>query len=146
MKRALVTSGAIDVATELAVHDCGGHGATASFIGRVRGDDGVTELMLEHHPAMTAAALDALATQAQARWSLDGVSVIHRIGEMSPGDVIVLVLASSAHRDAALAATAYLIDRLKTDVPLWKRETLAGGNQRWVEPRANDEARAAGWD
>lgn len=146
MKRALVTSGAIDVVTELAVHDRGGHGATASFIGRVRGDDGVSELMLEHHPAMTAAALDDLATQAKARWALDGVSVIHRIGAMSPGDVIVLVLASSAHRDAALAATAYLIDRLKTDVPLWKRETLVDGTQRWVEPRVQDEARAAGWD
>lgn len=132
--------------TELAVHDRGGHGATASFIGRVRGDDGVSELMLEHHPAMTAAALDDLATQAQARWALDCVSVIHRIGAMLPGDVIVLVLASSAHRDAALAGASFLIDRLKTDVPLWKRETFADGNQRWVEPRANDEARAAGWD
>lgn len=146
MKRALVTSGAIDVVTEFAVHDRGGHGATASFIGRVRGDDGVSELMLEHHPAMTAAALDALATQAKARWALDCVSVIHRIGAMLPGEVIVLVLASSAHRDAALAGASFLIDRLKTDVPLWKRETLADGNQRWVEPRANDEARAAGWD
>ena len=145
MKRALVTSGAIDVATELTVHDRGGHGATASFVGRVRGDDGVTELMLEHHPAMTAAALDDLATQAQARWALDAVSVIHRIGAMVPGDVIVLVLASSAHRDAALAAVTYLIDRLKVDVPLWKRETMADGTRRWVEPRASDDARAVGW-
>jgi molybdopterin synthase catalytic subunit len=146
MKRALVTAAIIDVATEFAAHDRGGHGATASFVGRVRADDGVTEMLLEHHPQMTAAALDALAGAAQARWSLDAVTIIHRIGTMRPSDTIVLVLASSAHRDAALAATAYLIDRLKTDVPLWKRETLGDGAQRWVEPRASDDARAAGWD
>ncbi len=146
MKRAIVTFGIIDVTTELAAHDRGGHGATASFIGRVRSDDGVTELLLEHHPVMTVAALDELAGAAQARWALDAVSVVHRIGAMRPGDTIVLVLASSAHREAALAATSFLIDRLKTDVPLWKRETLAAGDQRWVEPRAHDDARAAAWD
>jgi molybdopterin synthase catalytic subunit len=146
MKRAILTTTTIDVATELTVHDRGGHGATASFVGRVRGDDGVTELMLEHHPVMTTAALEELAAGAQARWALDAVTVIHRIGAMAPGETIVLVLASSAHRDAALAAATFLIDRLKTDVPLWKRETLADGAVRWVEPRANDEARAAGWE
>ena len=146
MKRTILTTAAIDMATELAVHDRGGHGATASFVGRVRSDDGVTELFLEHHPVMTAAALDALATNAQTRWHLDAVTLVHRVGAITPGEPIVLVLASSAHRDAALAATTYLIDRLKTDVPLWKRETLAGGTQRWVEPRGDDDVRAAGWD
>lgn len=146
MKRAILATGAIDVATELAAHDRGGHGATASFIGRVRADDGVTELFLEHHPAMTVAALDKLAKDAVARWSLDAVTLVHRVGAMAPGETIVLVLASCAHRDDALAAASFLIDRLKTDVPLWKRETLADGAVRWVEPRANDEARAAGWD
>lgn len=146
MKRAILTPSGIDVATELAVHDRGGHGATASFVGRVRSDDGVTELLLEHHPAMTAAALEGLAAAAAERWALDAITIIHRIGAMAPGDTIVLVLASSAHRDVALAAATFLIDRLKTDVPLWKRETLANGTQRWVEPRKNDDVRAAGWD
>lgn len=146
MKRAILTTGAIDLITEMAVHEQGKHGATASFIGRVRADDGVTELFLEHHPAMTAAALNQLAETAKDRWALEAVTLIHRVGAMVPGETIVLVLASSAHRDAALAATAFLIDRLKTDVPLWKRETLADGAKRWVEPRANDDARAAGWD
>lgn len=146
MKRAVLAVDAIDCITELAVHDRGGHGATASFVGRVRADDGVTELFLEHHPTMTAAAISNLADAAKARWSLDAVTLIHRVGAMAPGEPIVLVLASCAHRAAALAATAYLIDRLKTDVPLWKRETLAGGEQRWVEPREQDDARAAGWD
>lgn len=146
MKRTILSARAIDVATELAAHDRGGHGASASFIGRVRADDGVTELFLEHHPLMTAAALDALATAAAARWSLDAVTVIHRVGAMVPGETIVLALASSAHRDDALAAASFLIDRLKTDVPLWKRETLADGTVRWVEPRHNDEGRAARWD
>jgi molybdopterin synthase catalytic subunit len=146
MIRAQVTNGEIDGATELAVHDRGGHGATASFVGRVRRDDGVAELMLEHHPAMTQAALHALAAAAEARWSLDAVTIVHRVGAMLPGETIVLVLASSAHRGAAIDAMAFLIDRLKTDVPLWKRETLATGEQRWVEPRAHDDVRAAGWD
>ena len=146
MKRAILTAEPIDVATELAAHDRGGHGATASFVGRVRSDDGVSELMLEHHPVMTTTALEGLAAAAYARWALDAVTIIHRIGAMAPGETIVLVLASSAHRDAALAAATFLIDRLKTDVPLWKRETLADGAQRWVESRANDEARATGWD
>jgi molybdopterin synthase catalytic subunit len=146
MRRAILTADAMDLVTEMAVHDQGKHGATASFVGRVRADDGVTELFLEHHPVMTTAALEGLVTTAQARWTLDAVTLIHRVGAMVPGETIVLVLASSAHREAALAATAFLIDRLKTDVPLWKRETLVDGAQRWVESRANDDARAAAWD
>jgi molybdopterin synthase catalytic subunit len=145
MKRVSITSQAIDVGQAIAVHDRGGHGASASFIGRVRGDGGLTELFLEHHPAMTAAALDALADAARARWSLAGVTLVHRVGAMAPGEVIVLVLASSAHREAALAATAFLIDRLKTEVPLWKRESFADGRIGWVEARDSDAARSAEW-
>jgi molybdopterin synthase catalytic subunit len=145
MIRAAVTLAAIDVAAELAAHDAGGHGASASFIGRVRGDGGLTELMLEHHPAMTQKSLDNLAELAADRWNLAAVTLVHRVGSMVPGDTIVLVLTSSPHRAAALDACAFLIDRLKTDVPLWKRESFADGGQRWVEPRASDDARAANW-
>jgi molybdopterin synthase catalytic subunit len=145
MIRALVQAGAIDVAAELDLHDAGGHGASASFIGRVRGDGELTELFLDHHPAMTAAGLADLAHAAADRWHLSALTVIHRIGAMVPGETIVLVLASSAHRAEALAACEFLIDRLKTDVMLWKRETFADGRVQWVEPRESDQARAEKW-
>src|SRR3546814_12596529 len=73
-----VRAEAIDVAAELAAHDAGGHGASASFVGRVRGDGGLTELFLDHHPAMTAAGLTALAEEAARRWTLDASTLIHR--------------------------------------------------------------------
>ena len=125
MIRVLVQPAAIDVTAEFDLHDAGGHGASASFIGRVRGEDGLTELFLEHHPAMT---------------------LIHRVGAMAPGDTIVLVLASSAHRAEALAACEFLIDRLKTDVMLWKRESFADGRVAWVEEREGDQRRAERWE
>lgn len=133
-----------DVAAEMAL--IGAAGAVASFVGHVRGDDGVELLTLEHHPVMTARALADLAQAASERWPLSGVTVLHRVGPLVKGDAIVLVLTASAHRAAALAACAYLIDRLKTNVPLWKCETLADGTLRWVEPRAADDARAGAWD
>lgn len=145
MIRALVQPGAIDVAAELDLHDAGGYGASASFIGRVRGDDDLTELFLDHHPAMTAAGLADLAHAAADRWHLSALTVIHRIGALVPGETIVLVLASSAHRAEALAACEFLIDRLKTDVMLWKRETFADGRVAWVDPRESDQARAEKW-
>lgn len=123
----------------------GPHGAVASFIGHVRSDDGVATLFLDHHPQMTVQALERLAGEAMHRWPLAAVTLIHRVGALAAGERIVLVAAASAHREAALAATAFLIDRLKTDVPLWKKEILASGPPRWVEPRATDADRAAGW-
>lgn len=146
MIRVEVGSAVIDVAAELAAHDAGGHGASASFIGRVRGDDGLSELFLEHHPVLTATGLEELATEAAARWKLGALTLIHRVGAMVPGDTIVLVLASSPHRGEALAACEYLIDRLKTDVMLWKRESFADGRVQWVEQREGDHARAERWD
>jgi molybdopterin synthase catalytic subunit len=146
MIRTAITDSAIDVAAALATHDAGGHGASASFIGRVRGDGGLSELMLEHHPALTRPALNQLAEAAARRWDLAAVTLVHRVGSMRPGDIIVLVLASSPHRAAALDACAFLIDRLKTDVPLWKRESFADGTQCWVEARTSDDVRAASWE
>lgn len=141
--RLLLTARPLDIGGELA--RIGPSGAVASFIGHVRADDGVTTLTLEHHPLMTERALDALARGAAARWSLDAVTLIHRVGPMATGDAIVLVATASAHRADALDACAYLIDRLKTDVPLWKCETLTDGTRRWVEPRDGDAARTGGW-
>lgn len=146
MIRVVLSSDTIDVTAELALHDAGGHGASASFVGRVRGDGGLIELFLDHHPAMTLAGLEALADEAVVRWQLAQLTLIHRIGGMVPGETIVLVLASSAHRSEALAACEYLIDRLKTDVMLWKRESFADGRVQWVEQRSVDHDRAKRWD
>ncbi|MCA0207660.1 MAG: molybdenum cofactor biosynthesis protein MoaE [Proteobacteria bacterium] len=146
MIRALVQRAAIDVTAELDLHDAGGHGASASFIGRVRGEGDLAELFLDHHPVMTEAGLADLAHAAADRWRLSALTLIHRVGAMVPGDTIVLVLASSPHRAEALAACEYLIDRLKTDVMLWKRETFADGRVQWVEQREGDHSRAGRWD
>jgi molybdopterin synthase catalytic subunit len=145
MIRVMVQSTAIDVAAEFSLHDAGGHGASASFIGRVRGDNDLTELFLEHHPVMTEAGLGELAHAAADRWQLAALTLIHRVGAMVAGDTIVLVLASSPHRSEALAACEFLIDRLKTEVMLWKRETFGNGRMAWVEAREGDSARAERW-
>ncbi|MCC2978968.1 molybdenum cofactor biosynthesis protein MoaE [Sphingomonas sp. IC4-52] len=142
MIRVVVTSAPIVLADELAMAEQSG--ALATFTGMVRADDGVTELMLEHYPGATERALEALARVAFQRWSLSGATIVHRVGSMVPGDRIVFVATSAAHRAAALEACAFLIDRLKTDAPFWKRERL-GDRHRWVEPRKSDDASAAKW-
>lgn len=121
-----------------------GGGGIATFTGIVRGDDGVEELWLEHYPGMTEAALQDIAETAVARWQLLGAVIVHRVGSLAPGDPIVFVAACAAHRAAALEACAYLIDRLKTDAPFWKRERR-GGEASWVEARASDDQAAARW-
>jgi molybdopterin synthase catalytic subunit len=143
MIRVLVSPAPIDFAAELAGIEAGA-GAVASFTGLVRGDDGVTCLTLEHYPGATEAALTTLAEAAVVRWGLSAVTIVHRVGPMLPGERIVFVGTASTHRGASLEACAYLIDRLKTDAPFWKREDR-GGEHRWVEPRATDDAAAARW-
>jgi molybdopterin synthase catalytic subunit len=134
-----------DAGAELARLDRLGGGGVASFTGIVRGDDGLTELLLEHHPEMTLAMMQALAEEAVARWTLLGVTLVHRHGTLHPGDPIVFVATAARHRGAALEACASLIDRLKTEAPFWKRETFADGRRSWVEARAADDAAAARW-
>ncbi len=120
-------------------------GGLASFLGVCRGDDGLTAMVLEHYPGMTERALARIAEEACARWPLTACTVIHRVGRMVPGDPIVLVLTASPHRAAALESCAFLIDWLKTKAPFWKREEFAGGEARWVEAKAEDDAAAAKW-
>lgn len=144
MIRISVQQAPIDLAAELAAIEAGA-GAVAIFSGHVRADDGVGLLELEHYPGMTEAALHTLATEASARWELQGASIVHRVGPMRPGDRIVLVATAAAHRHAALEACAALIDRLKTDAPFWKRETR-GSAARWVDHRATDDDAARRWD
>ena len=101
--------------------------------------------MLEHYPGMTERAMAAIADAAQARWELLGCTLVHRVGRLRPGENIVLVLAAAAHRQAALDATAFLIDWLKTRAPFWKKEAFAGGGEAWVEAREADEQAAERW-
>ena len=142
-----VQEGAFDLAAETAALSAGrvDVGGIASFVGLCRADDGLEALVLEHYPGMTERALTRIAEQACIRWPLSGCTVIHRFGRILPGEGIVLVLAASRHRVAALEACAFLIDWLKTGAPFWKREEFAGGAERWVAAREEDEARARGW-
>src|SRR5947208_3038209 len=120
MIRVVVQREPVDVATEYAL--IAGAGAVATFSGAVRSDDGVTTLELEHYPGMTESMLRHMAGEASARWSLSAAAIVHRVGPMAPGETIVFVATAAPHRAAALEACAYLIDRLKTDAPFWKRE------------------------
>ncbi len=144
MIRVAVAEAVIDLAAEQDILERAGIGAVATFTGLVRDDGGVAELFLEHYPGATEAALDGLARDAIARWSLKAVTIVHRVGAMRPGDRIVFVGAAAPHRAGALDACAFLIDRLKTDAPFWKRETRADG-ARWVGQRSSDHDAAARW-
>ena len=144
MIAATLQSEPIDIGGVIARTMADGAGAIATFTGIVRADDGVTALELEHYPAMTEAILQDLAEQAGARWSLSAVRVVHRVGRMTPGEPVVLVVAVAAHRHAALDACAFLIDALKTQAPFWKRE-WRGEAGRWVEPRQSDDRALARW-
>ena len=141
-----VSADDFDVGAELARLEMLGGGAVASFTGVVRGGDDFISMTLDHYPAMTLASLEALALDAKARWPLHGVTIIHRVGELLRGERIVLVACSSDHRATALEACAFLIDRLKTDAPFWKKERRTGGVEAWVDARESDDAAAARWD
>lgn len=123
----------------------GDAGAIVSFTGTVRGAGGVNALELEHHPSFTAKVIDAIGRDAKARFAIGGCLIVHRVGSLSPGEPIVFVAAASAHRRAAFDAVDYVMDRLKTEAPLWKRELRAGGAE-WVEARASDVADQARWE
>lgn len=122
-------------------------GGTALFVGTVRDMNegaGVSAMTLEHYPGMTEKALTGIEAEARARWPLDDVLIIHRFGRMLPGEDIVLVLASSSHREAAFDACRFLMDWLKTKAPFWKLEEGAG-DARWVDARETDEEAARRW-
>jgi molybdopterin synthase catalytic subunit len=122
-------------------------GAIASFVGLARDlneGSGVAAMTLEHYPGMTEKALAALVDEANSRWTLLDVSVIHRVGRLLPGDPIVLVAVASHHRGEAFAACEFIMDFLKTRAPFWKKEETPDG-ERWVEARASDDAAAQRW-
>lgn len=123
-------------------------GGTALFVGSVRGNTAgaaIAAMTLEHYPGMTEKALDAIESEARARWVLEDVLIIHRFGRLLPTDDIVLVICMSVHRDAAFAACQFLMDWLKTKAPFWKLEENSDG-ATWVEAKTSDDAAAARWD
>ena len=119
----------------------GGLGAQVSFSGVMRGADGegnaIDAMEIEHYPGMTERKLAEAVAEAASRWDLLGIVARHRHGRMAPGEVIVVVSASSLHRAEAFEACRYVVERLKSDVPFWKKE-VGGFGDRWVEPAASD--------
>lgn len=150
MARVRVQQADFDIGAEIAAlaegrTDIGGFG---SFIGTVRGTAhgrAITAMTLEHYPGMTEQAMTRIAEAAERRWALLGCTLVHRVGELRPGENIVLVLAAAPHRQAALEATGFLIDWLKTRAPFWKKERFADGSEAWVDAREDDDAAAARW-
>jgi molybdopterin synthase catalytic subunit len=138
-----------DIAQEIAVLTRGRTdiGAVVSFSGICRGSEGtetIAALTLEHYPGMAEAEIARHAETAMSRWPLTGLSVVHRVGRIAPGENIVLVLTASVHRQAAFQAAEFLMDYLKANAPFWKREENASGTS-WVDARNHDDAAAARW-
>ena len=114
----------------------GSFGATDIFMGTMRdfneGDD-VQAMTLQHYPGMTEKQLEAIIVRAKQDYGIDEALIIHRVGKILPADTIVITAVWSAHRKAAFDANRFLMEELKHNAPFWKKETLADGNERWVE-------------
>jgi len=138
-----------DLAAELAALRAGSAkvGALVSFVGLVRdfsGDEKVENIFLEHYPGMCEKALEKIIAEANERWRLLGVRVIHRVGQLLPNEQIVLVATASEHRSDAFAACEFIIDTLKTTAPFWKREQTQQGSE-WLDTKDSDIRRMQRW-
>ena len=118
-------------------------GAVVTFTGVCRGE-GVAAMTLEHYPGMAEVEIARHIKDAESRWALQGITVIHRYGRLVPGDNIVLVITAAAHRGEAFAAAEFLMDYLKTSAPFWKQEERGNG-KTWVDAKATDNVAAARW-
>ena len=145
-----VQSEPFDVGAEVAALTVGREdaGGVVTFTGFVRGQaDGrdLAVLTLEHYPGMTERELERIDDEARVRFDLLGSTVIHRIGALSPGEPIVLVVTAAAHRRAAFEAAEFLMDYLKSRAPFWKKESFRDGSERWVDARDCDSAALERW-
>jgi len=122
-------------------------GAVVTFTGLCRDEAGrLSALELEHYPGMAEAEISRIAAEAVDRWPLQGLTVIHRYGRIAPGENIVLVVAASAHRQAAFEAANFMMDYLKSRAPFWKKEHHADGTAgEWVAAKETDDEAAARW-
>lgn len=122
-------------------------GAVATFTGLARAEQGATTtLELEAYPGFTEAEIGRIADGARERFSLDDFSIVHRVGQIAPGEAIVFVATAAGHRRAAFEACDFLMDYLKSRAPFWKKETGPDGAARWIEPKAQDHADITRWD
>jgi len=146
IKRVKVQAGDFDVNEETAFLSAVSNevGGINTFIGNVRDineGDSVTSLHLEHYPGMTEKQIHSIIDRSAARWSVLSAVVIHRVGDLHPGEKIVFVGIASRHRGDAFRACEYVIDSLKTEATFWKKE-VAEGESRWLTTRQTDlEAR-----
>ena len=140
-----IVSRAFDPQAEVAAFAAGRDdaGALVSFVGTCRAGTGgvaVDELRIDHYPGFTEKEIARLAEETSRRFDCPDLLVVHRVGSIRPGEAIVLVAALSTHRSDAFEVVRILMDFLKTDAPLWKRESGPQG-ARWIEPRSEDYAR-----
>lgn len=149
LSKVLVQTQDFSVAEEYAlIADDNRDGAVVTFVGKVRDfnyGSMVTDLTLEHYPGMTEEVLTHIIIEARERWSLNKVTIIHRVGTMALGEQIVFIGVTSAHRKAAFSAGKFLIDFLKTKAPFWKLESGEAG-KNWVEAKNSDEEAAKMWN
>ena len=137
----LIKAAAFDPSAELIQYEsstlsAGSFGATASFTGTMRDfneGEPVSAMTLEHYPGMTEKQLEEIIAEAKSQWDIIDALIVHRIGDILPGQPIVLTAVWSAHRAAAFDACRFLMEALKSRATFWKKETLNDGNQRWVE-------------
>lgn len=146
MRDIRVIDGAFDPGAEIdrfagMLDDAGG---IASFVGKVRGSGGVSQLELSHYAPLTLAGMNELADEAFRRFALSGLLMLHRIGVMVPGEPIVAVSAGATHRRSALLAVDFCMDHLKSDAWFWKRE-LRGDGWHWIDPRPEDHQDRMRW-
>ncbi|TWJ09652.1 molybdenum cofactor biosynthesis protein MoaE [Altererythrobacter ishigakiensis] len=121
-----------------------GLGGVCTFVGEVRSETGVEALELSHYEPLTLPSMDQLADAAFARFELMGLLMVHRVGQMLPGDPIVCVSAAARHRRGAIDAVDFCMDHLKAAAWFWKRERR-DGEWQWIEPRSDDYADLARW-
>jgi molybdopterin synthase catalytic subunit len=148
--RVSIQTADFNLAEEVAALRAGddGVGAVCSFVGTVRGgkhgEAKVLGMELEHYPGMTEKAIEAMIDDAHRRFDIMAARVIHRVGQLMPGDQIVMVAVTSSHRGESFKACEFLMDYLKTQAPFWKKEQTPEGAQ-WVDARTSDDAALAKW-
>jgi molybdopterin synthase catalytic subunit len=144
-----IQAGDFDIVDEIARLTAGRAdiGAVVTFTGLCRDEQGaLSALELEHYPGMAEAEIARIAAEAVQRWPLQGLTAIHRHGKIEPGGNIVLVVAASAHRQAAFEAASFLMDYLKSRAPFWKKEHRADGSEGgWVDAKESDDKAANRW-
>lgn len=144
--RVAVQSAPFDLGAEVAAFTAGvaGAGAVVTFTGIVRPDGGLTGMEIEHYPGMTEKAISGITAEAVARWKLADALVIHRHGQLKPGEAIMMVATAAPHRGDAFAAAEFLMDYLKSRAPFWKKEITRDGAE-WVAAKYEDEAALGRW-